>query len=125
MALEPDASLTTLIAQLRRDMAFIEIRPSSKSGRYLEAVLRRSDLERCASLVGQVFGPPAKGFGQRAAFAPDTKPIVEALAGIRPEQCLYLKPGLDRSMLYAAFWPWGTDPQRITLKIGIYCGDGL
>ena len=34
------------------------------------------------------------------------------------DQCLYLKPCDGEQAVYAALWPWASDPRRVTLKVG-------
>lgn len=106
-----------LITSLRAAAA-LEVRASSPER--LEAVVQRKDLEACCRLLAQALGEPAKPFGATATFDSRTAYAVKSLGGIRQEQCLYLKPEGERYVLYAALWPWESNPDRVTLHVGIY-----
>ncbi len=111
--------LKSLIAALQPGIP-MTVRSAPPSGDYLEGVLSRPDLARCYELLVQQLGPPAKDFGQPVAFAKDLQRIVNDLGGIRGDQCLFLKSLEGRQTVYAALWPWASDPRRITLKIGLH-----
>ena len=111
--------VTPLVAALRQAIP-MEIRSAPPSGDALEGVLARPDLSRCYDVLVQQLGPPAKEFAQPAAFPKEIQRVVNDLGGIRPEQCLFLKQAEDRRIVYAALWPWASDPRRITLKVGLY-----
>ena len=116
------ASDTTraLNASLQSAVSFNVLRASPPSGERLEGVLSRPHLDACCRLLGQALGQPVKPFGQSAQFDPRTEYLVQSLGGIRPEQCLYLKPEGERHVIYAALWPWASNPEWITLHLGIY-----
>ncbi len=115
-----DPRVTPLIATLRSAITFIETRTTPDRNDYFEAILSRPDLERCAGLVRDAFGPPVKPFNQTVTFAKELKSVVTGLGGVRVEQCLFLRPGAKgEPVAYAAFWPWASNPQRITLKVGL------
>ena len=111
------AAMRLLIADLRQ-AASREIRSVSTKD-YLEAVIRRERLEACSRILGEVFGPPAKPFDQRASFDRPLRRMVESGGGILKNQCLYLRRYEDDRVAFAALWPWA-DPENITLKVGTY-----
>ena len=112
------AALDGLIAELKHAVRFEELRKASGTGNYLEGVLLRPDLARCYDLLVKWFGPPLKAFGQPPAFTPDIQKIVDAVGGVRANQCLFLAQEGARPIAYAALWPWESNPTRLTLKVG-------
>ena len=114
---EMDESIQSLIEALVSTIP-MEIRTRAESGTYLEAVVSRQDLERCVDVLRKALGEPAKAFDQPARFDRGMRRAVERLGGIRDEQCLFLKPGTDQALAYAALWPWESDSTKVTLKIG-------
>jgi hypothetical protein len=83
-------------------------------------VLARGDLSRCCQLLAGALGPPAKEFGKTVRFAKPAQAVVEHLGGIRPDQCLFLKEEPNQPIAFAALWPWASNPQRVTLKVGVF-----
>ncbi len=69
-------------------------------------------------VLRKALGAPAKAFNQAARFDGGMQRVVERLGGIRDDQCLFLKPGTDQALAYAALWPWESDSTRVTLKVG-------
>lgn len=114
------AATQPLIEALQQAIPFVERREASEDGGYFEGVLARGDLERCCQLLGGVLGPAAKEFGKTVRFAKPAQAVVEHLGGIRPDQCLFLKEEPDQPIAFAALWPWASNPDRVTLKVGVY-----
>lgn len=115
-----DAVLTPLIAEVTANIRFLVIRTAPASGDYLEGVLAAAEVAQCCALLARALGPPLKSFGVRATFEPAMRRIIEQLGGIRQDQCVYLQPQPDNHGRYATLWPWASDPNRITLKLGVY-----
>lgn len=110
--------ITPLIAALKQAVP-LELRSAPDAPEYLEGVLARQHLKPCHELLVQHFGAAAKDFGKRAAFAGAAAKCVERVGGIQTNQCLFLSMRDGRSAVYAALWPWSSDPMRVTLKVGI------
>ena len=108
----------TLIAGLRESLE-LEIRRGPPEAGCLEAVIRRRDVEAVCVLLAQALGPPVKPFGIAAQFDADMAALVNRIGGIETEQCLYLKRDGSKHVLYAALWPWKSDPDRVTVHIGV------
>ena len=115
------ASIKPLVQALRKTLTFVEVRAAPPSGDHLEGVLSRQELERCHAQLCEALGPPVKEFGRNATFDHKTQKTVEALGGVRIDQCLFLVPQEARRVVYAALWPWASDPTRVTLKVGVHC----
>ncbi len=115
-----DSVVTPLIELLRRQMTFVETRSPVTSLDYFEGVFLRANTDACLTLLRGAFGAPMKGLSEPVKFEPETRLIVEHLGGIRLEQALFLKPRDQKQGVYAALWPWASNPERITLKVGVY-----
>ena len=115
-----DEAIKRLIGELKKAIRFTELRKAPATDEYLEGVLLREDLVRCCELLSTVFGPPLKEFGKPPAFPAATQKTVDAVGGIRANQCLYLAQKGARDIAYAALWPWESDPARLTLKVGMW-----
>ena len=95
----------------------MEIRPNSDGVKYLEAVIDRKDLEVLHTFLRKHLGPAAKEPGKEGKFPKEIQGLVDSLGGLRIEQSFfYLKDG--NQIIYAALWPWQSDPHKITLKSG-------
>ena len=112
--------ISPLIDALQQAIPFIEKRDASAAGDYFEGVLSRSDVERCCALLSGTLGPAAKDFGKVVKFSRPRQAVVQRLGGIRPEQCLFLKEEANQPIAYAALWPWASNPERVTLKVGVF-----
>ena len=110
-------AVRSLIARLCQ-AASAEVRNVSTED-YLEAVIRREQLDECCRILGEALGPPAKPFDQRATFTGPLHNMVQSHGGVQKDQCLHLRRYEDDHVAFAALWPWA-DPEKITLKVGIY-----
>ena len=109
-----------LIEALQQAIPFVERREALPDGGYFEGVLARGDLERCCQLLSGALGPAVKEFGKTVRFTKPAQAVVNHLGGIRPDQCLFLKEEPDQPIAFAALWPWASNPDRVTLKVGVY-----
>jgi len=96
----------------------MEIRPNSQGLEYLEAVINRKDLELLNSLLKKHLGPAAKESGKEANLPKEIQKIVDSLGGLRNEQSFFYRQDGDK-VIYAAIWPWESNPNKITLKSGV------
>jgi hypothetical protein len=106
-----------LIEELK-DTIRMEIRPNSQGCEYLEAVISKQDLELLHSLLKKHLGPAAKEPGKGANLSKEIQGVVDALGGLRNEQSFFYKQK-GGEVIYAALWPWGSNPNKITLKAGV------
>ena len=107
----------SLIEEIKQALR-LEIRPNSQGLEYLEAVLHRKDLESLSSLLEKYTGPAAKESGKEATLPKEIKELVDSLGGLRKGQSFFYRRDGDQ-VIYAALWPWESDPNRITLKCGV------
>ncbi len=96
----------------------MEIRPNSQGSEFLEAVMNTKDIELLNSLLKRYLGPAAKERGKEAHLPKEIEECVDSLGGLRKEQSFFYRRD-GNHVLYAALWPWQSDPTKITLK----CGD--
>ena len=96
----------------------LEVRPSETEDNYFEAVFQSKDLDALLSVIREHVGDSIKSPGKRAKFPKDINKLVNSIGGLRPDQSFYFKQEPSGEYVYAALWPWQSDPSRITLKIG-------
>jgi hypothetical protein len=96
----------------------MEIRPNSQGLEYLEAVLHKKDLELLTSLLKKHLGPAVKESGNEANLPKEIQKLVDSLGGLRDEQSFFYRQD-GHQVIYAAIWPWQSDPNKITLKSGV------
>ena len=96
----------------------MEIRPTSKGGKYLEAVISLQDLDVLNSLLREHLGAATKVSGKEVYFPKTIQELVDSLGGLRIEQSFFYKQE-GTQVIYAAIWPWQSDPNRITFKSGV------
>jgi len=106
-----------MIEELRETLE-MEIRSCSQEPDYLEAVIKKNDLEFLKSFLIRHLGPAAKEPGTKVTFSEEIQGLVDTMGGLRPEQSFFYRQGEDQQVLYAALWPWESNPERITLKAG-------
>jgi len=101
-----------------KDTLRMEIRPNSQGSEYLEAVIDKQDLELLHSLLKKHLGPAAKEPGKEANLSNEIQKVVDVLGGLRNEQSFFYRQE-GKEVIYAALWPWGSNPDKITLKSGV------
>jgi hypothetical protein len=107
-----------MIAELRETLR-MEIRPNSEELNYLEAVIQRKDLELLMALLTKHLGTAAKEPGRGANLPAEIETLVDSMGGLRMGQSFFYRKEDDGTILFAALWPWESDPEKITLKTGI------
>ena len=96
----------------------MEIRLTAEGGKYLEAVITLQDLDVLNSLLREYLGPATKVSGKEVYLPTKIQELVDSLGGLRIEQSFFYKQD-GTQVIYAAIWPWQSDPNRITLKSGV------
>ncbi len=85
------------------------------------AVVESDIVEALAADVEGTFGAPYKARGAGCFWKNLFDPFVKAIGGIRRDQTLYRRdvaPGLS---IYCAFWPWGSNPVKTSVRFGVLC----
>jgi hypothetical protein len=106
-----------LIEEIKEALS-MEIRSNSKGSEYLEAVINTKDLELLNSLLKKYLGPATKEYGKEANLPKEIQNIVDCLGGLRIEQSFFYRQD-GNQVIYAAIWPWKSDPNKITLKFSV------
>jgi hypothetical protein len=101
-----------------RETFKMEIRPNSRGSDYLEAVMDTKDIELLNSLLKRYLGPAAKERGKEANLPKEIEELVDSLGGLRREQSFFYRQE-GHQVVYAALWPWESDPTKVTLKSGV------
>ena len=70
------------------------------------------------SLLKRHLGPAAKESGREATLPEEIEEFVDSLGGLRKEQTFFYRQE-GHQVIYAALWPWQSDPNQITLKSGV------
>jgi hypothetical protein len=110
-------NVMNLVKEIEKTLK-MEIRLTSEEGKYLEAVITLQDLDVLNSLLREHLGPATKVSGREVYFPTKIQELVDSLGGLRIEQSFFYKQD-GTQVVYAAIWPWQSDPNRITLKSGI------
>lgn len=106
-----------LIAELKESFG---IQPSKNDDPLLyTSVVQGNVVQQISPVVEEYFGKPYKKAGQSAFMKNLTDEFAKTLGGMRKEQTFFRKDVSEAVQLYCAFWPWGTDPEKTTVRIGI------
>jgi len=105
-----------LIEKIKEALS-MEIRPNSQGSEYLEAVINTKDMELLHSLLRKYLGSAAKEYGEEANLPKEIQILADSLGGLRNEQSFYYREE-GHQVIYAAIWPWKSDPTKLTLKSG-------
>lgn len=95
----------------------MQVRPDSKENEYLEAVVDTAELASLQSLLNKYLGSAAKEPGKEAKLPKEIQQFVDAMGGLRIDQSFYYKKEGAKAV-FAALWPWASNPNKITLKVG-------
>jgi Fe-S cluster assembly scaffold protein SufB len=106
-----------LIKEIKETLR-MEIRPNSQGLEYLEAVINKKDLELLNSLLKKHLGSAAKESEKEANLPKEIQKTVDSLGGLRNEQSFFYRQDGNK-VVYAAIWPWQSNPNKITLKSGV------
>ena len=104
-----------LIEEIKKSIT-LEIRQDSKES--LEAVVTKEGLERLQSILSKHLGPAIKEAGKKAEIPKHLQSLVDSFRGLRIEQSFYCRQE-GTQLIHAALWPWESNPDRTTLKLGI------
>lgn len=105
-----------MIEELKETLR-MEVRPTPQDLEYLEAVLQKEDLPLLHSLLVKHLGSAAKESGEETNLPEEIQKLVDSFGGLRKEQSFFYRRE-GRQILYAAIWPWQSNPNKITLKSG-------
>jgi hypothetical protein len=107
-----------LIEEIKKKVE-IEIRLASRGDSYLEAVVATKDLQSLRTILTIYLGPAAKEPDKKRVFPSEVEELIDALGGLRSEQSFFYKQEGNK-ILYAALWPWQSNREKVTLKVGTH-----
>lgn len=110
-----------LIAELKEQFA-IETNSRNKDPLLYVGVVNSADIDAIAPQVRNYFGEPYKSAGQAAFLKNLFDSFARAMGGMAKEQTFFVKKVDIGMTMYCAFWPWGTDPSKTSVRIGLLCG---
>lgn len=109
-----------LIAELKERFA-VEQNKGSCAPLLYTGVIRSEIIGEISPVVENYFGAPIKVAGQNAFLKNLYDDLAKAVGGMRKEQTFFRKDVSPGIILYCAFWPWGSDPARTSVRIGLLC----
>ncbi|MDD3001509.1 MAG: hypothetical protein PHF29_07130 [Candidatus Riflebacteria bacterium] len=71
--------------------------------------------------VKAYFSDPYKPAGKSAFLKNFFDKFMREVGGARVEQTLYRLQISEKIFLYCAFWPWGSNPVKTSIRIGLIC----
>ena len=80
-------------------------------------------IDELSQEVAKYFGSPYKAKGDGAFWANWFDSFVKSVGGIESDQTLYKKEISETVTMYCAFWPWGSNPVKTSVRIGVLCSD--
>lgn len=86
-------------------------------------VAKSNIISSLTPLVEEYFGKPYKPAGESAFLKNIFDSFIRAVGGIHKDQTLFKKDIDNGVILYCAFWPWGSEPVKTSVRIGLVCYD--
>ncbi len=71
--------------------------------------------------VEKFFGKPYKPAGEGAFLKNFFDKFIREVGGARKDQTLFKKEITESVIMYCAFWPWGSNPVKTSVRIGLLC----
>ncbi len=84
-------------------------------------VVKSDIVEQLSREVENYFDKPYKSAGESAFFKNFFDKFMREVGGARKDQTLYRKEIDEQTFMYCAFWPWGTQPVKTSVRIGLVC----
>jgi len=78
-------------------------------------------IERLEEHVSEYFGSPYKPAGSGAFFMNLFDSFVRSVGGVNRDQTLFRKNVTKDLTLFCAFWPWGSNPVKTSVRLGLIC----
>lgn len=80
-------------------------------------------IEELSEKVKTFFGDPYKPAGEGAFWKNWFDSFVKSVGGIEKDQTLFKKEASETVTIYCAFWPWGSNPVKTSVRLGVLCND--
>src|SRR2546423_270076 len=114
--------LSVVVAELVK-RASLEMQPDRRNVLMRTTVVPTDKVPRVLDVVAELLGPAVKPAGKSAWWKNWVDPFYRSVGGIQREQTLFRRELCAGLSLYCAFWPWASDPKRVSIRVGISCGD--
>lgn len=123
MAVSPELEALLSVIRELRSKRRLELRPDDRDKLLYSCVITSANVPQVAEAVQNLMGVPFKPAGTSAVWKNWFDPFVRGIGGIRRNQSLYRKDLPEGSIVYCAFWPWASDPTRVSIRLGLQCPD--
>lgn len=110
-----------LITTLEKDFDVVPNNDNNNDPTLYIGVAKSDIVEKIIPEVEKYFGKPYKKAGSSAFWGNLFDNFLKSVGGVRKEQTLYRILIAEGVFLYCAFWPWGTEPVRTSIRIGLMC----
>ncbi len=84
-------------------------------------VAQSNIIETLSVDVQEYFASPYKVAGKSCFLRNYYDKFLRSVGGMRKEQTLYRLEVSETTFLYCAFWPWGSNPTKTSIRIGLIC----
>ncbi|HOT26930.1 MAG TPA: hypothetical protein PLU72_02000 [Candidatus Ozemobacteraceae bacterium] len=111
-----------LIDELKRQFA-VRRHPDGCGSLLYTGVAESNVIEKLQPVVEKRFGPAYKPAGQSALLKNWFDGFVKGVGGIRRDQTLFRLDITPELIMFCAFWPWGSEPVKTSIRIGLMCSD--
>jgi len=112
--------IATLIEELRGQFG-VKANPESCGPLLFVGIAESDDVQKFHAHVERRFGHAYKPAGSTAFLKNLADPLVRKLGGIRKEQTLFAKDLGKDVTAYCMFWPWGSNPKKVSVRVGFLC----
>jgi hypothetical protein len=112
----------TLISDLKREFK-LKSNNRDKIPFFYCGVADSNIIEGIMLLVIKYFGNPYKASGEISFWMNFFDSFVKDVGGVRREQTLFRLDCGEGIQLFCAFWPWGSDPIKTSIRIGMLHDD--
>ena len=118
----PAQELNALASELLKTFE-MDLRPDDRNPLTRVTVVGPKKLKKVEAAMEQVFGVAFKPAGTSAIWKNLVNSLVKGVGGIKRDQTLFQKELEPQVFLYCAFWPWESDPGRISVRVGLWAID--
>jgi len=104
-----------------RDRTRLHLAKDTRDPLLFTGVTSKDSLEAVGRIVQARMGVPYKPAGQSALWKNWFDGFVKAVGGVHSDQTLYRLDLGPEVILYCAFWPWASDPRKVSVRLGVFC----
>jgi len=111
-----------LIDELKRQFS-VRRHPDGCDKLLYTGIAESNVIEKLMPVVEKKFGVAYKPAGQSALLKNWFDGFVKGVGGIRSDQTLFRLDITPELIMFCAFWPWGSEPVKTSIRIGLMCSD--